>query len=102
MDAHRPLAGAEASAVQVSSVGAPEIPDPPTVRRGSDLGMTTTDGAVVEDNFESGKAPGAEQGVTFPDHPLDIPVDAPQANVPLHLGLPLRLIPASLVRAAFR
>src|SRR5262249_9501370 len=86
-DAERPLAGADADAVEARAVGAAEIADPPAPLGRAQLGVEAADRAVVEHDFQRGEAPHAEQGGRLPGLPLDGAVDPAQPDEPLHNDL---------------
>ena len=87
--AQRPLAGAQAGAVEEGAVGAAQVAHAPAVGRVPDLRVPAADRAVVQDDLECGQAARPEEGFALPRHPFDVAVDAAQANVPLHQLSPL-------------
>jgi hypothetical protein len=50
--ADRPLAGAQADAVEACAVGAAQVAQPPAAVGHADLGVVAADGVVVEDDFQ--------------------------------------------------
>ena len=84
----RPLAVAEADAVEAGAVGAAQVAHAPAAVGGLDLGVVAADRAVVQHDLQRIEPADAQQVRRFPGLSLDGPIQSAQADRPFHAALP--------------
>jgi hypothetical protein len=88
----RVFAGTHANAIDVGPVRAFEVAHKPTFVSESNLCVAAADGAIVENDFQRGKAAGAQECLGLPGAPFDFATDPTEPDRAFHACLDMQHI----------